>query len=111
MGSKKEQKEKKEKPLDKWTVKELREEALKIPGVQGVHGMNKDELISALKAEKGIVDDVPKKAGQSMRELKARLAQMREARDQEREQGATRARLNVLRKRLSRMKKVVRRAG
>lgn len=111
MGSKKEQKEKKEKPLDKWTVKELREEALKISGVQGVHGMNKDELIAALKAEKGIVDDSPKKAGQGMRELKARLAQLRETRDQEREQGATRARLNILRKRLSRVKKVMRRSA
>jgi hypothetical protein len=111
MGSKKEQKEKKEKPLDKWTVKELREEALKIPGVQGVHGMNKDELISALKAEKGIVDDTPKKESQGMRELKARLAKMRAARDEEREQGATRVRLNILRKRLSKLKKVMRRAG
>jgi hypothetical protein len=111
MGSKKEQKEKKEKPLDKWTVKELREEALKIQGVQGVHGMNKDELISALKAEKGIADDSPNKEGQGMRELKARLAKSRAVRDEEREQGATRARLNILRKRLSRMKKVMRRAG
>jgi hypothetical protein len=111
MGSKKEQKEKKEKPLDKWTVKELREEALKIPGVQGVHGMNKDELIAALKAEKGIVDDSPKKEGQGMRELKARLVKLRSAREEERGQGATRARLNILRRRLSRLKKVMRRAA
>jgi hypothetical protein len=111
MGTKKEQKEKKEKPLDRWTIKELREEALKIPGVQGVHGMNKDELLIALKTEKGIVDDTPKKEGQSMRELKAKLVTMREARDAERVQGATRARLNILRKKLSRLKSVIRQAG
>ncbi len=105
MGTKKEQKEKKEKPLERWTIKELREEALKIPGVQGVHGMNKDELLTALKTEKGIVDTSTKKKGESIRDLKARLAQMRTARDEERVQGATRARLNILRRRLIKIEK------
>ncbi len=111
MGKKKEQKEKKEKPLDRWTIKELREEALKIQGVQGVHGMNKDELLAALKAERGIVETSTKKKGASLRDLKARFIQMRTARDEERVQGATRARLNILRRRLSRLKKVTRRAA
>ena len=88
----------------------MREEALKIPGVQGVHGMNKDELLAALKAEKGIVEDSSKKPSRNVRELKARVAKMRAARDEERAQGVTRARLNTLRKRLSRAKKVTRRA-
>ena len=37
----------KEKPLDKMTVKELREIALEIPDLKGVHGMNKQDLLDA----------------------------------------------------------------
>ena len=58
---KKEQKEKKEKPLEKWTVKELREEALKIGELQGVHGMNKEELLVELRKAKGIAAPEKKK--------------------------------------------------
>ena len=45
----KKEKEKKEKPLDKMTAKELRELAMSTGSVQGVHGMNKAELIAAIK--------------------------------------------------------------
>lgn len=107
---KKEQKEKKEKPLDRWTIKELREEALKIPDVQGVHGMTKDELLSIMKRARGIVED-PKTAGDGMRDLKAKLVDMRKARDEERRQGATRQKLTILRKRIARMKSRIRRAA
>ena len=47
MGKKKEQAEK-EKPLDKMTAKELRDMALGIEGIAGVHAMNKSELIAAI---------------------------------------------------------------
>lgn len=107
---KKEQKEKKEKPLDRWTVKELREEALKLPDVQGVHGMNKDELLSLLKRARGIAED-PKKAGEGIRELKAKLVEMRKARDEERRQGASRQRLAILRRKISRLKRRTRKAA
>ena len=46
--AKKEKPEKKEKPLDKMTAKELREIALKIPEITGVHGMNKAELLATV---------------------------------------------------------------
>ncbi len=49
-------KETKEKPLDKLTVKELREIAKEIPEITGVHGMNKAELLDAVKKAKGTVE-------------------------------------------------------
>ena len=55
--AKKEKKEKKEKPLDRMTAKELREHALTLGEIVGVHGMNKEELIAAIKEIKGISDD------------------------------------------------------
>ncbi|AEH43956.1 hypothetical protein Thein_0071 [Thermodesulfatator indicus DSM 15286] len=66
-----------EKKLEKMTVKELREIALQIPEIQGVHGMNKEELISALKKVYGIEEE-PRKVGGSMRELKAKIAKFKE---------------------------------
>lgn len=61
-----------EKKLEKMTIKELREIALQIPEISGVHGMNKEELISALKKVYGIKEE-PKKIGESIREIKAKI--------------------------------------
>uniref|UniRef100_A0A832LVI0 Rho termination factor-like N-terminal domain-containing protein n=1 Tax=Caldimicrobium thiodismutans TaxID=1653476 RepID=A0A832LVI0_9BACT len=61
-----------EKKLEKMTIKELRDIALQIPEISGVHGMNKEELISALKKVYGIKEE-PKKVGASMREIKAKV--------------------------------------
>ena len=52
MGKQKE-KEKKEKPLDKMTAKELRELALTLEGIVGVHAMNKNELIGCRQGSQG----------------------------------------------------------
>jgi len=57
------EKETKEKPLDKMTVKKLREIAKEIPEITGVHGMNKDELLDAVEKAKGIVETPKEKAG------------------------------------------------
>ena len=54
------QKETKEKPLEKMTVKDLREMAKEIPEITGVHGMKKDELIHAIKDAKGGEEEAPK---------------------------------------------------
>ena len=43
--------ENKEKPLEKMTAKELREMALGLPGIEGVHAMKKEELITAIRAD------------------------------------------------------------
>ncbi|MFH0823014.1 MAG: transcription termination factor Rho [Pseudomonadota bacterium] len=104
----KKQKEKTEKPLDKWTVKELREEALKVPDVQGVHGMNREELIAVVREEKGITAPEKKKNTTGVREMKAKILEMRAAKEQERAQGATRDRLNILRRKICRMKRLTR---
>ncbi len=90
MGQKKkEREEKKEKPLERWTVKELREEALKIAEIQGVHGMNKEELLSVLREHKGMSEPESKKKGESMREIKTKINELKQTKEQERESGAT----------------------
>jgi len=53
--------EKKEKPLEKMTAKELREMALGLPGIHGVHAMKKEELTIAIRKAKGIAEPEPKK--------------------------------------------------
>ena len=63
----------KDKPLEKMTVKELREIAKDIPGITGVHGMKKDELLVSIKEAKGIKDEPVKKAAGSTRELKLKI--------------------------------------
>jgi hypothetical protein len=107
-GKKKEQKEKKEKPLERRTVKELREEALTLPDVQGVHGMNKEELISILRKAKGI-EAPPQKKTEAVRDVKHKISELKKVRDEERGEGVARARLEILRKKISRLKKKTRR--
>lgn len=71
MGTKK--KEKKEKPLEKMTAKELRDLGKQIPDITGVYGMNKTELISAIKQARGIVEETEKKTDSSVREIKKKI--------------------------------------
>jgi hypothetical protein len=105
MGKKKEQEEKKEKPLERWTIKELREEALKIPNVQGIHGMNKEEIVVALREAKGISAPETRKKTESVRTIKLQVLELRKQRDDERVAGASRERLDILRKKIARLKK------
>jgi hypothetical protein len=107
MGQKRERKEKAEKPLEDRTIKELREEALTIPDVQGVHGMNKEELLTILRKAKGIPVPEKAKAG-NIREIKAKIKQLNQVREEEREQGVSRSRLTILRKKISRLKRQTR---
>ena len=109
-GKKKDQKEKKEKPLERWTVKELREEVLKVPDVKGVHGMNKEELLSILRKARGI-EEPPHKKAEAVRDVKVKISALKKVRDEDRAQGAKRARLDILRRKISRLKKQTRRAA
>lgn len=108
-GKKKEKKEKKEKPLEKWTVKELREEALHVANVQGVHGMNKDELLAVVREAKGIAEPPKKAKAKSVRDIKKKVVELKKIRDEARSEGAERSRLEILRRKISRLKKQTRR--
>ena len=79
MGSKK--KETKEKPLEKLTAKELREIAIKMPEITGVHGMNKAELINAIKLAKGIEIESGKKTDSKVREIKKKIKEFKAKRE------------------------------
>lgn len=107
MGSK--EKAKKEKPLDKMTVKELRELALGETKLVGVHGMNKAELLAAVKEERGIVDEVKRPKG-DVRELKKKIAVIRDEKQAALEAG-DKDLARRLRRKMSRLKKRTRRAA
>ena len=105
-----------EKPLDKMTVKELREVALEIPGVSGVHAMKKEELLVLIKEERGIVDEAPKKKkivpgkAISVKELKAKVAELLEEK-RSLPADADRKKRDILRRRINRLKKQTRKVA
>ncbi|HMK65131.1 MAG TPA: transcription termination factor Rho [Thermodesulfobacteriota bacterium] len=105
---KKEKAEKKERPLEKMTAKELRDLALTIPEIVGVHGMNKEEVISAIKKSRGIKEE--KKTTRSMRELKEKIKELRGQKIDVQEKKDRKA-VDRLRKRISRLKKQARQAA
>ncbi len=97
--------------LEKMTTPKLREEALKIEGLQGVHGMNKEELIGVLKAQYGI-KDVPTAKGPSAsrRETKAKIRDLKAARRRS-SQAGDRKRAEIFRKKVKRLKRRLRRTA
>lgn len=102
--------EAKEKPLDKMTATELRTLAKEVAQVQGVHGMNKPELIAAIQKARGI--EVPKggKADASMREIKARIRGLKKERA-EALSASDAKKATIFRKRIARLKKKTRNAA
>lgn len=92
-----------EKPLEKRTVKELREMALEMEGIVGVSAMKKEELINAIKKVKDIpIKKVREKPVEGIPELKGRIKELKS------KMGDT-SQINFLRKRISRLKKRTRR--
>ena len=108
MGKK--EKEKKEKPLDKMTAKELRELALSTGGIVGVHAMNKAELIAAIKEVRGIVDEKSKKKDVDVRSLKVKIRELKDKRQKAVGDG-TKKLADSFRRRISNLKKKTRRAA
>ena len=108
MGSKNQ--EVKKKPLEKMTSKELRAEAIEIPEITGVHGMNKPEMISAIKKARGIVEDAPKKSDASVRELKQKISSLK-TQHQAALETKDKKMAVIFRSRISRLKKKTRRAA
>jgi hypothetical protein len=112
--------EKKEKPLEKLTAKELREMALGLPGIHGVHAMKKEELITAIRAAKGITEPEPKKEKKvvtkkekvvlTVAQLKQKVKELRVKREELLQQRNLKM-AEILRKRISRLKKQTRRAA
>jgi len=108
MGSTKE--EKKKKPFEKMTSKELREIASELSEITGMHGMNKPELLSAIKKAKGITENIKKTSSASIREIKKKIKELKikhtttlEAQDEKI--------AGILRRKITRLKKKTRRAG
>ena len=107
-----------EKTIDKMTAPELREIVKKIPGVTGAHAMKKDELLDIIKEHRGIKDEAPEKKGKnkapktnySLKELKEKVGLFRKEKEEARKAG-DRHRLNVLRRRINRLKKMTRKAA
>jgi len=92
------------------TAKELREVALQIPEITGVHGMNKNELLTAIKEARGIVDETVKESDVSVREIKKKIQGLKILKNQANE-NKEKTTAKVLRRRISRLKKKTRRAA
>ena len=106
------------KPLEKMTVKELKEVAIEIPGVTGVTAMKKEELLDLIKKDRGIEDEKPTKkkekkiakATLSVKELKKKIVQFRLEKEDARE-AKDRKKVDILRRRINRLKKQTRRVA
>ncbi|MGD8834480.1 MAG: Rho termination factor N-terminal domain-containing protein [Desulfobacteraceae bacterium] len=107
-----------DKPLDKMTVTELREVAKGLPGITGVHGMKKTELLEAVMAVEG-GSAVPKKRptapakpkeSVSGRELKKMIKSLRVQRRQALMENDKKM-AKIYRRRISRLKKKTRQAA
>ncbi len=102
------------------TAKELREMALGLPGIHGVRAMKKEELIVAIRAAKGITEPEPKKERLvvarkekvilTASQLKQKVKELRVKREEILQQENWKM-AEILRKRISRFKKMTRRAA
>ena len=111
-----------EKPLDKMTVVELREAAKEeIPDIKGVTGMKKDQLLAALREARGIEDKTPvkkkkkkKTAGpkkeMTVKEMKQEIIRLRAERETIRQEG-DKKKIEIIRRRINRLKKMTRKAA
>ena len=111
-----------EKPLDKMTVVELRETLKKeVPDITGVTGMKKDQLLEALKEVRGIKDKPaakkktkkktagPKKE-MTVSEMKQEIVRLRAERESIRQEG-DKKKIEIIRRRINRLKKLTRKAA
>ena len=108
MGVKK--KETKEKPLEKMTAKELRDVGKQLPEITGVYGMNKAELVSAIKKARGIEEAVGKKTDTSVREIKKKIKALKTEREMAINNKDEKM-AKIYKRRISKLKKKTRRAA
>jgi protein-arginine kinase activator protein McsA len=100
----------KEKPLEKMTAKELREVGKQIPEITGVYGMNKAELVSAIKKARGITEDLTKKTDSSVREIKKKIKVLKAEREASINNDDHKM-AEIYRSRITKLKKKTRRAA
>ncbi len=106
MGKK--EKQVKEKPLDKMTATELRAIAIDMPEITGASGMNKTELIKAIKQVRGVEDTAKKNdAKVSVRQLKEKIRDLKKKRAECLESDDKKW-ADIYRRRISRLKKKTR---
>ncbi|MGA7146283.1 MAG: Rho termination factor N-terminal domain-containing protein [Desulfobacterales bacterium] len=103
-------KEAKEKPLEKMTAKELRELGKQMPEITGVYGMNKAELISAIKSARGIEEDTKTTSDASVREIKKKIKSLKADREAALNNNDKKM-ADVYRRRITKLKKKTRRAA
>ena len=103
-------KEVKEKPLEKMTAKELREVGKQIPEITGVYGMNKAELINAIKKARGIIEDATATPDASVREIKKKIKSLKANRENALNNKDNKM-ADIYRRRIIKLKKKTRRAG
>jgi len=106
--AKKEKADKKERPLEKMTAKDLRELAISLGSITGAHGMNKEELMGAIREARG--ETAPEtKAAKSVpvREIKAKMTELR-AKKAEAAKAGDKKRAEILRRKVNRLKKQTR---
>ncbi|MDY6822215.1 MAG: Rho termination factor N-terminal domain-containing protein [Thermodesulfobacteriota bacterium] len=103
-------KAKKGKPIEKMTATELREVAKDISEITGAHGMNKSELLDAIRKARGIEGKGGQKDLSYVRDLKAEIKSLKKERDQALQAKET-EKATRLRRRISRLKKKTRRAA
>ena len=108
MGKKKQ--ETKEKPLEKMTATELREVTKEMPEIVGAHGMNKGELVSAIKKARGIEEVSKKKSDTSIRDIKKKIKKLK-TKGQEALKAKNKKMAVIYRHRISRLKKKTRRVA
>ena len=93
------------KPLDKMTAKELRELIIaKLPMIQGASGMDKDQLVSAVKQVLGISEEEGAKSPYKAQILSMK-AQMKEMRAKKAAEGVSRKEKDILRRKVNKLKK------
>jgi hypothetical protein len=114
----KEERQELKKPLEKMTVKELKEVALAISGVTGVTAMKKEELLDIIKKDRGIEDEKSTqekkkkstKPTSSVKELKKKIVQFRLDKQKARK-AKDRKKVDILRLRINRLKKQTRKVA
>ena len=105
------------KPLVKMTAVELKEVAMEIPGAVGVTAMMKPELLSLISEYYGIEAEAVEKKKKvkkivpkaTIKELKGKIVELRGKKGEVRETGDPKQ-INVLRRRINRLKKQTRKA-